>query len=36
MLAKAYLETVVFKNDAFVGLKPTGPADSDVRFYEVA
>lgn len=36
MLAKAYLETDVFKNDAFVGLKPTGPADSDVRFYEVA
>lgn len=36
MLAKACLKTDVFKNDAFAGLKPTGPADPDVRFYEVA
>ena len=34
--AKAYLETDLFKNDVFVGLKPTWAADPDVRFYEVA
>ena len=34
--AKAYLETDMFKNDVFVGLKPTWAADPDVRFYEVA
>ncbi len=33
--AKAYLETDMFKNDVFVGLKPTWAADPDVRFYEV-
>lgn len=34
--AKAYLETDMFKNDVFVGLKPTWTADPDVCFYEVA
>ena len=34
--AKAYLESDMFKNDVFVGLKPTWAADPDVRFYEVA
>lgn len=34
--AKAYLNTDMFKNDVFVGLKPTWAADPDVRFYEVA
>ena len=32
--AKAYLETDMFKNDVFVGLKPTWAAEPDVRFYE--
>lgn len=34
--AKAYLESDMYKNDVFVGLKPTWAADPDVRFYEVA
>ena len=34
--AKAYLDTDMFKNDVFVGLKPTWSAEPDVRFYEVA
>ncbi len=34
--AKAYLNSDMFKNDVFVGLKPTWAADPDVRFYEVA
>ena len=34
--AKAYLETDLFKNDVFKGLKPTWAADPDIRFYEVA
>ena len=33
--AKAYLETDLFKNDVFTGLKPTWAADPNVRFYEV-
>ena len=32
--AKAYLKTDMFKNDVFVGLKPTWAAEPDVRFYE--
>ncbi len=32
--AKAYLETDLFKNDVFVGLKPTWAADPDICFYE--
>ena len=32
--AKAYLETDMFKNDVFVGLKPTWAAEPDVRSYE--
>ena len=34
--AKAYLESDLFQNDVFVGLKPTWAADPDVRFYEGA
>lgn len=34
--AKAYLESNLFQNDVFVGLKPTWAADPDVRFYEGA
>ena len=33
--AQAYLETDMFQNDVFVGLKPTWSADPDVRFYAV-
>ncbi len=33
--AKNYLETDLFKNDVFVGLKPTWSADPDIRFYEL-
>ena len=34
--AAAYLETDLFKNDVFVGLKPLWDADPDVRIYTVA
>lgn len=34
--AKAYLESDMFKNDVFVGLKPLWSADPDVRIYTVA
>lgn len=34
--AKAYLESDLFQNDVFVGLKPTWAANPDVRFYEGA
>ena len=34
--AKAYLETDLFKNDVFVGLKPLWAADPDVKIYGVA
>lgn len=34
--ARAYLETPLFKNDVFVGLKPTWDADPEVRIYAVA
>ncbi len=33
--AEAYLESDLFKNDVFVGLKPTWAADPDICFYEV-
>lgn len=34
--AKAYLDSEMFKNDVFVGLKPLWSADPDVRIYSVA
>lgn len=34
--AKAYLESEMFKNDVFVGLKPLWSADPDVKIYTVA
>ncbi len=33
--AKAYLDSDMFKNDVFVGLKPLWSADPDVRIYTV-
>jgi hypothetical protein len=34
--AKAYLDSEMFKNDVFVGLKPLWSADPDVRIYAAA
>lgn len=34
--AAAYLETDMFKNDVFVGLKPLWNADPEVKIYSVA
>lgn len=34
--AKAYLDSEMFKNDVFVGLKPLWSADPDVRIYSAA
>lgn len=34
--AKAYLESELFKNDVFVGLKPLWDAEPCVRIYSVA
>lgn len=34
--AKAYLDSEMFKNDVFVGLKPLWSADPDVKIYGVA
>lgn len=34
--AKAYLNSVLFKNDVFVGLKPLWSGNPDVRIYSVA
>ncbi len=34
--AKAYLDSKMFKNDVFVGLKPTWSADPEVKIYTVA
>lgn len=34
--AKAYLESEMFKNDVFIGLKPLWSADPDVKIYSVA
>lgn len=34
--AKAYLESELFQNDVFVGLKPLWNSDPDVRIYTVA
>ncbi|MGF7144934.1 hypothetical protein HNQ56_003367 [Anaerotaenia torta] len=34
--AKAYLDSEMFKNDVFVGLKPLWAADPDVKIYTVA
>lgn len=34
--AKAYLDSEMFKNDVFVGLKPLWSADPDVKIYRVA
>ncbi|MGI6153532.1 MAG: hypothetical protein ACOYJB_06860 [Christensenellaceae bacterium] len=34
--AQAYLDSEMFKNDVFVGLKPLWNADPDVRIYSVA
>lgn len=34
--AKAYLDTDMFKNDVFVGLKPLWSADPDVKIYAIA
>lgn len=33
--AKAYLETAMFRNDVFVGLKPLWSSDPDVKIYTV-
>ena len=33
--AKAYLDSEMFKNDVFVGLKPLWSADPDVKIYTV-
>ena len=34
--AKAYLDSQMFKDDVFVGLKPTWSADPEVKIYTVA
>lgn len=34
--AQAYLDSDMFKNDVFVGLKPLWSADPDVKIYTVA
>ncbi|MDL2238429.1 hypothetical protein LJC56_11505 [Christensenellaceae bacterium OttesenSCG-928-K19] len=34
--AKAYLDSELFKNDVFVGLKPLWSADPEVKIYVVA
>ena len=34
--AKAYLNSEMFKNDVFVGLKPLWSADPDVKIYSLA
>ena len=34
--AKAYLDSQMFKDDVFVGLKPTWSADTEVKIYTVA
>lgn len=34
--AKAYLDSEMFKNDVFVGLKPLWSTDPDVKIYGVA
>lgn len=34
--AKAYLDSEMFKNDVFVGLKPLWSADPNVKIYTVA
>ena len=34
--AKDYLDSALFKDDVFVGLKPLWDADPDVRIYAVA
>lgn len=34
--ARAYLESDLFKNDVFVGLKPLWAADPEVKIYAVA
>lgn len=34
--ATAYLDSEMFKNDVFVGLKPLWSADPDVKIYTVA
>lgn len=34
--AKAYLDSEMFKNDVFVGLKPLFSSDPDVKIYSVA
>ena len=34
--ATAYLDSAMFKNDVFVGLKPLWDADPDVKIYSVA
>lgn len=34
--AKAYLDSEMFKNDVFVGLKPLWSADPDVKIYSLA
>ena len=34
--AKAYLDSEMFKNDVFVGLKPLWSADPDVKIYSKA
>lgn len=34
--AKAYLESEMFQNDVFVGLKPLWSAEPEVRIYTVA
>lgn len=33
--AKAYLESEIFRNDVFVGLKPLWSADPDVKIYSI-
>jgi len=34
--AKSYLDSELFKNDVFIGLKPLWDADPDVKIYSVA
>ena len=34
--AKAYLDSEMFKNDVFVGLKPLWDADPEIKIYSVA
>ncbi|AFM27797.1 hypothetical protein [Desulfomonile tiedjei] len=34
--AKSYLDSEMFKNDVFIGLKPLWSADPDVKIYGVA